>query len=105
MIKQDCPWKPGEQQVEKFALETTTTMIEKKLRLCKKDWFEAEKNKLKSLIQFVGQDNRQFEFKASTMEKVSAGDIDNGMYNDESQPTVVNQCLTTRCKTMGQRLP
>jgi len=35
------------------------------------------------------------------MEKVSAKDIINGMSNDESQPTVVNQCLTTRCRTMG----
>lgn len=99
MIKQDGSWKPGE-QMQKFALETTTMMIKKKLRLCKKDWFKAEKNKLKSLIHFVGQNNPQFEFKAaSAMEKVSAGDINNGMSNDERQPTTVNQCLTTRCKT------
>jgi len=100
MIKQDDTWKPGE-QVHKIALETTTIMIKKKLRLCKKDRFEAEKNKLKSIIQFVGQDNRQFELKPSAMEKVNAGDINNGMSNDESQPTAVNQCLTTRCRTTG----
>lgn len=105
MIKEDGPWKSSEQLVQKFTLETTTTMIKKKLRLCKKDWFEAEKNNPKSLIQFVGQNNRQFELKLSTMEKVSAGDINNGnMFNDEndvSQPIAVNQCLTTRCRTMG----
>jgi len=99
MVKQDNSYKPVK-RVQKFATTTTKTMMTKnKLRLRKKDRFKANKNKRKSSIKFVGQDNRQFELKAATMKKV--GNI-NGVAKEDSQSTAVNQCLfSTSCGTRG----
>jgi len=100
MAKQDDPWKTAKQE-KIFELKTTTMLTTKKLRLWKKDWFKTKKNKQKSLIQLVGQDNRQFELKVATTEQMGTEDI-NGMVNDNIQPTVVTQCLlSTSCRTKG----
>ncbi|KAE9526815.1 hypothetical protein AGLY_013463 [Aphis glycines] len=106
MVKQDDSRKTAK-QLKIFELKTTTTttisttVTKKKLKLWKKDWFGSKENKQKSLIQLVGQDNRQFELRAATTEKMSTGDM-KGMANDDVQPTGVTQCLlSSSCRTKG----
>lgn len=100
MVKQDDPWKTSK-QVQIFELKTTTTVAKKKLRLWKEDCFGTKENKQKSLIQLVGQDNREFELKAATTVKMGTGDMNN-MANNDIQPTVVTQSyLSTNCRTKG----